>query len=185
MGIKPRRWRFLRTKNWYHHQRRSSPFIPMRHDPTRLPAAGTLQSQISFRWRGGDGPTSHHSPCHPRQSGALHCYHHWTFCWKMVCVRVLWGPKIIILFCLLIFWNHELIILFFFSDRPFWISPRQVLVIPVAAPYVSWPLLFFQNFFGGGLCWLILCSRFCVKTERLRSGNHWPSQCPWPFRRCG
>ena len=54
--------------------------------------------------------------------------------------------------------NNTIIIL----RRPFWISPRQVVVIPVAAPYVSWTLLssYLHTFlfFWGGRAMLIIVS---------------------------
>lgn len=60
--------------------------------------------------------------------------------------------------CFSLFWNYVKI-----NFRPFWLSPRQVLIIPVAAPYVRKSSLFAER---------ILADCKYRKPTRQKSGRH-------------
>lgn len=108
----------------------------MRDHPTRLSTSGTLQPQVPFRG-GNDEPrqapfeAGDDSPCHLGKSGTVHCHHYGAFCWKMVRSRV------VVCCGFLTTCEREQNDFGKIEKRPFWLSPRQVLVIPVAVPYVS------------------------------------------------
>jgi len=122
MGYEPRWWCLLWPQDWHHHPWRPPPLVPVCDYPARFPTSREVQFEIPvFGWS-STVTAGHYSQSHFRQFREVYCNHHRTFWWKMVC----W------LQYFLESYDWKII------HRPFWLSPRQVVVIPVAAPYVSY-----------------------------------------------